>query len=147
MGKNFIGNSLSLASIGLAEITFLRVVEVKPEDIPRNLEFRLGHQDITNIVNGILGTELEVNRTDTRLTAADHLYVAQYAGPRLAEDAVGLPEGASIRWLEVTMVAGEIEVDCDFTYSALADWLYGHPWSEEDAQREYDWSQKGGPSE
>ena len=58
----------------------------------------IGHADTARIVGNMLGIELPDQRINVTLHPHDGLLVAQYTGPRLAEGATKLPEGASINF-------------------------------------------------
>lgn len=63
------------------------------------LESAIGHADTANVVGSILGCELAANRVTIEL-GDEPILVAQYTGPRLAEGATELPQGARIQfWL------------------------------------------------
>ncbi|MDD2819180.1 MAG: DUF1874 domain-containing protein [Candidatus Nanopelagicales bacterium] len=64
----------------------------------------VGHADTC----GLFAHELDIAgiapaRVNVALEKGDDLIVGQYSGPRLPEGATTLPEGASIRWLLVTI--------------------------------------------
>lgn len=61
----------------------------------------IGHADTAAVVGGLLGMELEPNRISVTLDFPEKLVIAQYTGPRLAEGATTLPEGAMIKFWEV----------------------------------------------
>lgn len=63
----------------------------------------IGHDDIAGIVNIMLGISVPANRETVSLRCGDVLFVAQYVGPRLPEGCTTLPEGASIKWLQVVI--------------------------------------------
>jgi hypothetical protein len=44
-----------------------------------------------------------MNRANVSLAAGDRVLVGQYSGPRLPEGTTTLPEGATIKWLVVTV--------------------------------------------
>lgn len=72
----------------------------------------IGHADIANVVSNELGVQIGVNRINVVLDIDDALIVAQYIGPRLAEGATRLPEGAKIAYYLVT-----VEQDVDIAYA------------------------------
>ncbi len=63
----------------------------------------VGHQDTANLFSTILGLPIEFNRVSTRLEKGDEVLIGQYVGPRLPEGATSLPEGATIKWLFLTI--------------------------------------------
>lgn len=50
----------------------------------------MGHEDVAHMVG------LEQNRISISVVSGDVVYLAQYDGPRLAEGATVLPEGATL---------------------------------------------------
>ena len=69
------------------------------------IESCIGHADTANVVSSLLGVYVPSNRVSVNLKKGDELIVAQYSGPRLAEGATTLPEGATIKWFLVTITA------------------------------------------
>lgn len=63
----------------------------------------IGHADMAEIVNSMLGISLPHKRMDILLSVEDMLVVAQYVGPRLPEGATVLPERATIKWWVVSI--------------------------------------------
>ncbi len=101
-GKTYLGNAFSLnmlKSINLMAI--IRVIPVKPEEVPIDAESVIGHADTARVVGNMLGREVPANRASVTLGENDVLYVAQYQGPRLQEGATQLPEGATLSFYKV----------------------------------------------
>jgi hypothetical protein len=66
----------------------------------------IGHADTAEVISGILGVQVPVNRVSVKLAPGhDAAIVAQYSGPRLHEGAKALPEGAKIEWFEVRVLS------------------------------------------
>lgn len=63
----------------------------------------VGHADTAAVFTSVLGTTVPMNRITVNLSEGDSVLVGQYVGPRLPEGATTLPEGATIKWLEVTV--------------------------------------------
>lgn len=63
----------------------------------------VGHADTAALMGALLGVTVPANRVSVELTDMDSLLVGQYSGPRLPEGATTLPEGATLRWLLVTI--------------------------------------------
>lgn len=65
----------------------------------------IGHAETAKVVSATLGTEVPMNRVNVVLKndseEETELLIAQYVGPRLAEGALTLPEGARIDWFHV----------------------------------------------
>lgn len=96
----YISNAFSLQM--LAEQDMLAsIVQVKPEEIPADAVSAVGHADTAAVVSNILGREILVNRVSISLQPGDVLYVAQLVGGRLPEGATSLPEGFSLRFVQV----------------------------------------------
>jgi hypothetical protein len=63
----------------------------------------VGHADTAAVFASVLGVPVPCNRVTVTLTPGDSAIVGQYIGPRLAEGAKELPEGATIKWLLATV--------------------------------------------
>jgi hypothetical protein len=63
----------------------------------------VGHADTAAVFAAILGVPVEPARITVTLNKGDAALVGQYSGPRLPEGATTLPEGATIRWLLVSV--------------------------------------------
>lgn len=63
----------------------------------------VGHADTAAVFSEQLGYPVAFNRQSVSLNYGDKLLVGQYQGPRLPEGATALPDGASIKWLVVTI--------------------------------------------
>lgn len=61
----------------------------------------VGHADTARVFSQVLGVDIAAQRTTVELDLGDVALVGQYKGPRLAEGATELPEGATIQWLRV----------------------------------------------
>lgn len=61
----------------------------------------VGHADTARVFSTLLCGEVPMNRETVRLEVGDIALLGQYSGPRLPEGATALPEGATIKWLEV----------------------------------------------
>ena len=98
-----LANAFSINMISHLTDSTVRFREISSAEIPADAESQIGHADLAGLLTNILGREISVNRSSTTLSEDDVLYVAQYIGPRLQEGAVTLPEGATIRYYEVTL--------------------------------------------
>lgn len=63
----------------------------------------VGHWDTAAVFSSILDLSVPMNRINIKLNSGDIVIVGQYNGPRLPEGATTLPEGASIKWMKVTI--------------------------------------------
>ena len=63
----------------------------------------VGHPDTAAVFSSILGTPVPMNRATVSLVSGDRVLVGQYSGPRMPEGTTTLPEGATIKWLVVTV--------------------------------------------
>jgi Domain of unknown function (DUF1874) len=61
----------------------------------------VGHESTAELLSKDLDMKIDFNRETVTLAPGDLIFVGQYKGPRLAEGATELPEGASIKWLAV----------------------------------------------
>jgi hypothetical protein len=85
------------ASVDVREESLDRVKELLSDD----MESYVGHQSAADLYSSILGIPVAMRRESVRLASGETAVVGQYAGPRLPEGAVELPEGATIKWLVV----------------------------------------------
>lgn len=63
----------------------------------------VGHADTAAVFGAVLGAPVPMNRVTAKLPSGSWALLGQYSGPRLAEGAKALPEGAEIRWMLVTV--------------------------------------------
>ncbi len=64
----------------------------------------VGHADTARVFAKTLGHEwITENRVSVKMKSGDTAIVGQYSGPRLPEGATTLPEGATIKWLMVSV--------------------------------------------
>ena len=66
-------------------------------------ESAVGHADTAAVFADCLGVPVEARRVTVSLQSGSELVVGQYIGPRLQEGATKLPEGATIKWLKVSV--------------------------------------------
>ena len=107
MNKILISNAFSLnmlmsmtSTIQTEELTIPQTVEA----LGNGFESAMGHS--TELVSSILGMDIPQNRTSNKIDNGESVIVAQYVGPRLPEGAVELPEGASLKFIKVTVTYG-----------------------------------------
>jgi len=67
----------------------------------------VGHADTAALFSNILAFPVTPNRISIELDVGDQLVVGQYRGPRLAEGATELPDGATIGWYVITIAQGK----------------------------------------
>lgn len=117
MSNLFITNSFSINMLeGGTMVDFIpmSIEEVKKYisrattgSFAANIVSAIGHADMAKIVSDQLEMAIPMNRVSIKLSVergkiSDTALVAQYSGPRLAEGATSLPDGAEIRyWLVV----------------------------------------------
>lgn len=107
MNKILITNAFSLnmlqafaSKIQTEELTVPQVQEA----LATGFESGMGHS--TELVSTVLGMDIPVNRITNKIQNGESVLVAQYVGPRLPEGAVELPEGASLKFIKVTVTYG-----------------------------------------
>jgi len=67
----------------------------------------VGHADTAALFSALLGRPVEVARVTLQFAPDDEYLVGQLAGSRFPDrGAITLPEGASIRWMQVLFEAG-----------------------------------------
>lgn len=113
MGRTILINALSLNMLnGLftnagdnikIEIELCSLDQIK-QTLENGFESAIGHADLGNILSEMIGLEIPVNRCSVALEKGDLGVVAQYIGPRLEEGTTSLPEGATIKFFELTVV-------------------------------------------
>lgn len=107
MSKILITNAFSLnmlksfaANITTEELT----VPQAKEALAGDFESGMGHS--TELVSNILGMTIPMNRSNNKIQDGFSILVAQYVGPRLPEGATELPEGATLKFIKVTVTYG-----------------------------------------
>lgn len=86
------------ANVQINEVEIKDVIEIKEQ-----LVSAIGHQDTANVLSSILGVPVPTARVNVALKSGDEILIAQYVGGRLPEGATTLPEGASFRFLVVSV--------------------------------------------
>ena len=98
----FILNAFSLNMIvGNADVVVREVSQKVAASLAANCTSAVGHADTAAVFSAVLGVEIPCNRATVALRDGDVALVGQYSGPRLAEGAVSLPEGATVKWVVV----------------------------------------------
>lgn len=92
----------------LAEFPSLVTFEAVSLDKARSLveggiESAVGHESTAAVFSEVLGVVIPAHRVTVTLAAGATALVGQYVGPRLPEGAMHLPEGASIKWLLISV--------------------------------------------
>ncbi len=103
--KKIIGNAFSLQML-LDPIATIMVNPIAKEDIPfEQCESAIGHQDLADYLN------VPMNRTNTKLSNRDTLYVAQFMGGRLPEGTTMLEaeQMGLLHFFEITVSYPAIE--------------------------------------
>ena len=100
----YILNAFSLNMIvGNADIVVREITKSVAAGLAADCISAVGHADTAAVFSHVLGVEIPCNRATVALRDGDVALVGQYSGPRLAEGAVSLPEGAAIKWLVVAV--------------------------------------------
>ena len=106
----FILNAFSLNMIeGNADVTVREVSQKVAAILAPACVSAVGHADTAAVFSSVLGVEIPCNRATVALKEGDVALVGQYSGPRLAEGAASLPEGATIKWVVVGVNAPSLE--------------------------------------
>lgn len=100
-GKVYLGNAFSLQMV--APNAICTVLDVAPEDIPKEAISVIGHPDTAAVVSNVLGRDIPYNRQSILLEDGDVLYVAQLMGGRLPEGVTKLPEGFTLSFRRVVV--------------------------------------------
>ena len=88
------------ATIQTEELTVPQVIT----ELKDGFESGMGHS--TELISNILGMDIPQNRVTNKIQDGEAVLVAQYVGPRLPEGATELPEGASLKFIKVTVTYG-----------------------------------------
>lgn len=104
MPNVYLTNAFSLQMLpeGSAQVSVGPLALEAARQRAQSAQSRVGHASTAALFQDALGVPVAVDRSSITLTSDDALLVAQYVGPRLAEGAVTLPAGASLRWVWVT---------------------------------------------
>ncbi len=107
MNKILITNAFSLNMLARLDANIkteeLSIPQVQ-EELNNGFESAMGHS--TELVSSILGMQIPMNRITNKIQDGESILVAQYVGPRLPEGAVELPEGATLKFIKVTVTYG-----------------------------------------
>lgn len=88
------------ATVEIFEIDTWRAAEA----MALSMESYVGHADTAAVFAEELGLPVSVNRASVTLRPGEEAVVGQYIGPRLPEGTATLPEGATIRWMLVSVL-------------------------------------------
>ena len=111
----FILNAFSLNMIvGNADIVVREISVSVAASLAADCTSAVGHADTAAVFASVLGVEIPCNRATVALKEGDVALVGQYSGPRLAEGATTLPEGATIKWFIVGVRCPLVEAENDF---------------------------------
>lgn len=72
--------------------------------LSEGFESAVGHADTAAVFGSVLGVDVPAVRATVSLNKGAMALVGQYVGPRLAEGSTTLPEGATIKWLVVSVL-------------------------------------------
>lgn len=104
IGPRYLLNAFSLNMIeSPASITVVEVDLATAWRKALKAKSAIGHADTAAVFASVLGIDVTTNREKVTLSKGMSVLVGQYTGPRLPEGATRLPEGATIKWLEVTV--------------------------------------------
>ncbi len=98
-------NAFSINMLGAfpANVAVSQLTLDEARALASGLASAVGHPDTAAVFATTLGVPVPMNRATVRLAPGDVALVGQMIGPRLAEGATSLPEGASIVWFRVTV--------------------------------------------
>lgn len=110
-----LANAFSLNMVPADLPARLRLEELRLQDVRRiqDLESHIGHESTCYLLSSLLGRPIELQRSTLCMSPGEMIIVAQYSGPRLPEGATSLPEGASIRFVAVTLEPNHLEAPND----------------------------------
>lgn len=111
----YLLNAFSLNMLDKDANVLVRQVSLKTaREIAEIFTSAVGHADTAAVFSDVLGTDVPCNRVSVALDHCDMALVGQYSGPRLAEGATSLPEGAAIKWFIVGVRCSLVEAENDF---------------------------------
>lgn len=99
--------SLNMLAVMPADITVIEVSAWYAAALlaENGLESAVGHDTTAAVFSSALGLEVPYNRATVALSPGSVVIVGQYSGPRLIEGTTELPEGATIKWLQVVVTS------------------------------------------
>jgi hypothetical protein len=103
-----VTNAFSLNMLDSLSST-IKTIELEKEAVQETLKVNawrsvVGHEDTAAVFSSELGVEIPFNRESVSLQQGDVILVGQYIGPRLNEGVTTLPEGATIKWILVSII-------------------------------------------
>lgn len=88
----------------MVEVKFFPLTVDEARRLADGAPSAVGHEDTARVFSAELGVGVAFNRVTATLQSGVVALVGQYRGPRLAEGATSLPEGATIQWLKVEVM-------------------------------------------
>lgn len=95
--------SLSMISTFPASVQVSEIDDATAIKIADQFTSAVGHADTAAVLTDFFGIPVSMNRVSVTLKSGDTALIAQYTGGRLPEGATTLPDGASFKWLLVTV--------------------------------------------
>lgn len=95
--------SVEVTEITADQARFALMCAAEAEGEADFVKSAVGHADTAVVFSSVLNCPVECRRVTVSLGSGDSAVVGQYSGPRLPEGATVLPEGATIKWLLVTV--------------------------------------------
>ena len=86
------------ANVQINEVSLEAVREIRDQ-----LVSAVGHADTAAVLSSLIGIPVPTARVNVALKSGDEILIAQLQGGRLPEGATSLPEGASFRFLVVSV--------------------------------------------
>ena len=106
--KTILCNAFSLQMFDLDTVDLFQKLPMTLDEVKSYLQngftSAIGHQDTANILTNILGIKVEFNRTNVKLDDDTILIVAQVTGGRLPEGATTLPEGTTLKYIQIKLM-------------------------------------------
>jgi hypothetical protein len=107
---NAFSLSMIQEEVSIVKTEELSLFEVKEILWHEGIESCVGHESTAALFSSLIGKPVKANRVSVSLEPGEIVIVGQYSGPRLEEGAVHLPEGATLRWIAVTLFKeGDLE--------------------------------------
>lgn len=95
--------SIRFAEITAAEARLRLMCAAEADGEAECIRSAVGHADTAAVFGEVLNVPVPCRRETVTLQRGQRAIIGQYSGPRLPEGATSLPEGASIKWLVISI--------------------------------------------
>lgn len=99
-GRVYLAAAFSLQMV-VSTTAVIATTVIFPEQIPQNVESRIGRPEVAAVLSDLLGRPIPYDRTPVHLRNGDTLYLVQLSGNQLPKDATTLPPGVQLHFRKV----------------------------------------------